>query len=582
MTTSEIAFVAAQVFGGLALFIFGMKVMSDGLQQAAGSRLRDLLYHLTRNRLAGGGVGSVMGFLVHSSAATVMLVGFVNAGLMSLSQSVPVMLGANVGTTISMQVVSFKLDEYCWFAIALGFLLQITGRREGVKHAGSVLFGFGLLFLGMQTMSLGVAPLKGGPLETVLQRADAATFTGMLLGLLISTCFTGIIQSSGATVGVLFALSTAGVFTEFRQVMPLLLGAHMGTCATALLGSIGTGVEARRVAIAHLMFNVLGSVAAIAMTPLYLWLIPRTADDLVRQIANAHTIIQSVNALLVLPLVVPFARLVERLTPSRAAPMERSHLRDSCIETPETALLAVLRETQRMAGFVREELDASIRCLVEGAPQVPAGLRRTEEAVNTLKAAISDYLMRVAGRRLSKRQSILVQHLLSSVADLERIGDHAMSIAEVGVERLGRNIWFDDESLEAWLEAYRKARHVLHLTGASLDPGLGKAERRRLAKEVIEARREYTDFAERVSEEHREQVRAKTVAPLTGVYFSRLVTCLDKTVEHSRSIAELELEPVFFVKERKLLKSSEEFAPLGIPENGFDATLDDSLFNGEE
>jgi phosphate:Na+ symporter len=582
MTPSEIAFVAAQVFGGLALFIFGMKVMSDGLQQAAGTRLRDLLYQLTRNRLAGGGVGSVMGFLVHSSAATVMLVGFVNAGLMSLSQSVPVMLGANVGTTLSMQIVSFKLDEYCWFAIAVGFLLQIGGRREGLKHAGSVLFGFGLLFLGMQTMSLGVAPLKGGPLEAVLQRADAATFGGMLLGLLISTCFTGIIQSSGATVGVLFALSTAGVFTEFRQVMPLLLGAHMGTCATALLGSIGTGIEARRVAIAHLLFNVLGSVAAISMTSFYLWLIPRTADDLVRQIANAHTIIQSVNALIVLPLVIPFARLVERVSPSRARPRERSHLRESCIETPETALLAVLRETQRMARFVREELAGSVRSLVEGAAQMPPGLRRTEEAVNTLKVAISDYLMRIAGRRLSKRQSILVQHLLNSVADLERIGDHAMSIAETGVERRNRNIWFADDSVRGWLAAYRGARHVLHLTWSSLEPQLSKAERRALATEVIEARREYSELSERVTEEHRQLVRSKEVAPLTGVYFGRLITCLDKTVEHSWSIAELELEPVFFVKERKLLKASEEFAPLGIPENGFDVEIDDTLFDVKE
>lgn len=578
MSKTDIAFAVAQVFGGLALFIFGMQVMSEGLQRAAGSKLRGLLYHLTRNRVAGLGVGTSVGFLVHSSATTVMLVGFVNAGLMTLAQSVPVTLGANVGTTLSMQVISFKLDAYCWFAVAVGFLLQVAGRKDSLKNVGSVIFGFGLLFLGIGTMSAGVEPLKGGPVEALLRRADAATFGGMVLGVLISTAVTSVIQSSGATVGILFALSSAGVFTEFGQVMPLLLGAHIGTCATALLGCIGTGIEAKRVAVSHLLFNVLGTVAAIAMSKLYLWLVPMTSGDLVRQIANAHTIIQTVNALLFLPFSARYARLVERLTPSRQAPAERSHLRDNVIETPEMALLATLRETQRMAHLVREEMAQSLRSLVLNTGPLPAELRHTEEIVDELKLSIREYLVRIAMRRLSQRQAMLVQHLLSAVGDLERIGDHSLALAELGVERRARGVWFDDDSFKSLMELYRRARSVLAATWRSLEPQLAKEERCALAQQILAARNEYLEQSRRVAETHRELVRSKSVPPLDGLYFGRMVACLDKTVEHSNSIAALELEPVFFVKETKLGKQSAAYVPSGIPVDVSQLSLDDTLF----
>jgi len=320
MSGTQIAFLVAQLLGGLALFVYGMKVMSDGLQRAAGNRLRDLLYHLTRNRVAAFLIGSVVSLLVHSGATTLMVVGFINAGLMSLVDSIPVILGANVGTTLSMQLVSFKLDEYAFFAIAAGMLLHLAGRKDLLRHIGSVLFGFGLLFLGMTTMSASLAPLKGGPIQALLQSTDAATLAGLLLGFLVSSALTGVIQSSGATIGVLFALASAGVFTEFRQVFALLLGAHVGTCATSLLGAIGTNIEARRAALAHLLFNVLGSLFAMALTPLWLWAIPLTADSLVRQIANAHTLVQLANALVVLPIAGLFAKLVVLVSPSKAPP----------------------------------------------------------------------------------------------------------------------------------------------------------------------------------------------------------------------------------------------------------------------
>ncbi len=556
MSGSQIPFLIAQVLGGLALFIYGMKVMSDGLQRAAGNKLRDLLYHLTRNRVAAISVGTVVGFLVHSSATTVMVVGFINAGLMTLTQSIPVVLGANVGTTLSMQVISFKLDEYAFFAVALGLLLQLAGRRDLLRHMGGVLFGFGLLFLGMKTMSGGVAPLKDGPLAELLQSTDAATVTGLLLGFLVSTAITGVIQSSGATIGVLFALSTAGVFTDFRQVFPLILGAHVGTCATALLGSIGTNIEARRSAIAHLLFNFLGSLVAMALTPLWLWLVPLIADDLVRQIANAHTLVQLANALIVLPFVGLFARLVVKVTPSKAPPPERSHLRDRYLDTPEMAIVAALRETQRMARLAHQSLKDAVRGVVEQSSEPLVRVQRTEEAVNTLKDSIRDYLLRLAAHRLSKRQSILVQHVLSSVTDLERIGDHATSLAELATAKSEKHIWFDDESMAGFLDLYRQASAVLRLTCQSLEPQLADEERRELAERILAARRDFKQSSQRLKETHQDRVRRKEEHPLTGIFFSRFVAALDKVVKHTRAIAIAELQPVFFVKRHKLQQKS--------------------------
>ena len=556
MGGAEIAFLVAQVLGGLALFIYGMQVMADGLKRATGNRLRDLLYHLTRNRVAAISVGTVVGFLVHSGAATFMVVGFINAGLMTLGQSVAVILGANVGTTLSMQVVALKLDRYAFFAIALGLLVQLAGRRELVKNVGLVVFGFGVLFLGMTTMSAAVAPLKDGPVADFLRGTDATTVSGLLLGLLASTVLTAGLQSSGATIGVLFALASAGVFTEFRQVFPLLLGAHIGTCTMALIGSVGTNIEARRSAVAHLAFNVLGSLLAIAALPFWLWLVPLVGGDLVRQIANAHTLVQLANALIILPLAGPFAKLVVAITPSKAPPPEQSHLRDRYLETPEMAIVAALRETQRMARLARGQFRDAVRGMVEQSGDALTRVQRTEEAVNTLKDSIREYLLRLAAHRLSKRQSILVQHVLSSVTDLERIGDHATSLAELATAKAEKHVWFDDQSMSGFLDLYRQAHDVLRLTEQSLEPQLGEQERHELAQHVLQARATFKESSQRLKEAHQERVRRKLDHPLTGIFFSRFLAALDKVVKHSRAIAAVELQPVFFVKRHKLQMKS--------------------------
>lgn len=581
MSGKDVFLLVTQLLGGLALFVFGMQLMSQALQRTAGGKVRNLLFHVTRHRLAGLAVGTTLGTMIHSSATTVMVVGFINAGLLTLVASIPVILGANFGTTLSMQVISFKLDDYCFVGIALGLLLELVCKRDLLKNLGGILLGFGLLFLGMRIMSAAVGPLKGsGTLETLLGYSDASTIGGLFVGIGAATLVTGIIQSSGAMIGMLFALAGAGVFRNIDQVLPLVLGAHIGTCATALLGSIGTNIEARRSAIAHLLFNVLGGLLAAAMIRFYRWAIPLTADDLVRQIANAHTMVQGINALLFLPLVVPYARFVEKITPSRAKPVEKSHLDDRYLDTPEMAIVAALRETRRMAALARRTLVLAMKGLVQLTTEPFAEAQKNEQAVNELKKAIGDYVLRIASHKLSRRQALLVQHIQTAVADIERIGDHATVLIELTTDKVHRRIWFDDPSMLEMIEMYQRAEAILRLTEFSLDPQLPKDTRQELAARILSHRNEYAERSRAIHERHRQRVLERCEDALTAMFYNRFILCFDKVVRHSKTIALAEMEPLFFVKERKLQRQAEEIARPSLPkEGGF--KVDERLFSFE-
>jgi phosphate:Na+ symporter len=579
MSGNDVFLLVTQILGGLALFVFGMQLMSQALQRAAGAKVRNLLFHVTRHRLAGLTVGTTLGTMVHSSATTVMVVGFINAGLLTLAASIPVILGANFGTTLSMQVVSFKLDDYCFVGIAVGLLMELVFKRELLKNLGGILLGFGLLFLGMRIMSAGVAPLKGsGTLELLLRYSDASTISGMFIGIGVSTLVTGIIQSSGATIGMLFALAGAGVFQNIDQVLPLVLGAHIGTCATALLGSIGTNIEARRSAVAHLLFNVLGALLAVAMVQFYRWAVPELGGDLVRQIANAHTLVQAVNVLLFLPFVVPYAKLVEKLTPSKAKPAEHSHLDDRYLDTPEMAIVSALRETRRMAALARRTLVLAMKGLVQLTTEPFAPAQKNEAAVNELKKAIGDYVLRIASHKLSRRQALVVQHVQTAVADIERIGDHATLLIELTTDKVHRRIWFDDASMLELVEMYQRAESILRLTELSLDPQLPKDARKELAAKVLAQRNEYAERSRAIHERHRQRVLDKCEDALTAMFYNRFILCFDKCVRHSKTIAIAELEPMFFVKPKKLRKHARELARPSLPVNGA-FKVDERLFD---
>jgi phosphate:Na+ symporter len=558
---SEFFFAITELFGGMGLFIFGMELMSGELQKTAGQRMRLLLSKLTSSRWSGLGLGILLGLLIHSGPTTVMTVGFTNAGLMDLVRAISITFGANVGTTLSMQIISFSIDRYCYLVIFAGLMARLVSRRVTVKHLGLVAVGLGLLFLGMRIMSDAVIPLKNsGYFATIPRYTNATTLAGTALGLLLSTVFTASVQSSGATIGILFALSTAGVFASFDQVFPLILGAHIGSCAPALIGSIGASISARRAAFSHLMFNILGATIAIIMYRVYAALIPLTSPSLLRQIANTHTAVQALTALIFIPFARQYGEFITRIFPSQQIEPEKTHLDDQLLEMPEKAIVASLKELQRMSAITRKMLQDTMRGFLDVNPERFLYVQKNEEVLDTLKETLNSYLIALAERSLSRRQSLIIQYLMSATADLERIGDHVDSIVELTREKISRGVWFSDETVLDLIELYKKADQILLLTTKSFEPSFYNAPAK-LAAEILQTRNQYVASSLSIMQKEKNKILEKKEDALSGIFLHRYLTSFNKIVQHSRTIALVEKEPLFFIKEHKLDKRSDKIVP---------------------
>ncbi len=553
-------FLVFQVLGGLALFIFGMNIMTDGLREAAGQKLRTILSVMTTRKLSGLGLGTLIATLVHSSATTVMVVGFINAGLMTLVQAIPVVLGANIGTTLSMQAISFKLGDYALFAVATGFIVSMVAKNPKYKKIGLSFMGFGLLFLGMNLMSDAIKPHRE-LLKPVMASISGETPKGLVLGILLATALTSIIQSSGATIGMAFALVTAGVLTSVEQTMPIILGAHIGTCATALLGSIGTSISAKRLAYSHLIFNVLNvTAAALLKGPLVAFLVWMSPDNVLRQSANLHTVVMVVAGFLMLPLSAPYARFITRVFRSRKPEPEPSHLDDKLLDFPEQAICACMRELQRVAKTCAKSLRlAGQTILFAQTPQDIHAIKLNEQVVNDVKAAMKEYLARLTRRYLSKRQAILIQHLDRCMSDLERIGDHIETICNLSLRRQKvPEAVVDKESFDTAFRLYENALHLFKLVIDSLDPDRENIQE--IAQQILQARDDYMQESLNTRAMFTDKVAQRLITPIAGIFFSEYIAALDRIVKHSKTIALAEKQPQFWIKRTKLGKHV-DFAP---------------------
>ena len=550
----KLFFMAFQILGGLALFIFGMNIMSDGLREAAGQKLRTVLSVMTTRKLSGLGLGTLIASLVHSSATTVMVVGFINAGLMSLSQSIPVILGANIGTTISMQAISFSLGRYALFAVTLGFLTSMVAQNPKAKKIGLSIMGFGLLFLGMNLMSDAIKPYRD-LLKPVMASISGETTQGLVLGILMATLLTSIIQSSGATIGMAFALVQAGVLTSVEQTMPIILGAHIGTCATALLGSIGTSMNAKRSAYAHLLFNVFNVLlASLLKGPLVALLVWMSPDNVMRQSANLHSVVMVVAAFLVLPFSAPYARLIVRLFRSHKPEPEPSHLDDKLLEYPEQAICASIRELQRVSHICFRSLRlAGQTILFAHTPQDIHAIKLNEQVVNDVKLAMKEYLASLTRRYLSKRQAILIQHLDRCMSDLERIGDHIETICNLSLRRQKvPEAIVDKEAFDTAFRLFENALHIFRLVIESLDPD--REDIQQIAQEILLARDGYMQASLTTRAMFTDKVAQRSITPIAGIFFSEYIAALDRIVKHSKTIALAEKQPQFWIKRTKLGK----------------------------
>lgn len=440
-------FLAIGLLGGLSLFLYGMERMSDALKNVAGEKMKDILAMLSNNRIMGLITGAIVTAVIQSSSVTtVMLVGFVTAGLMSLSQTIGVIMGSNIGTTITAQIVAFKVTKYALLLMAIGFGMLFSSKKEKIQQYGYMIMGLGMIFFGMGVMSDAMRPLR-----TYQPFLDLMTqMSNPVWGILVAALFTALIQSSSATTGVIIVLAMQGLIT-LKAGIALSFGANIGTCVTAFLASIGKPREALRVSIVHIMFNVAGVliflpfigpfaklvVAVSPSAPEGLTGLQAAAAVLPRQVANAHTIFNATCAILFLPLITYFARIVYRLVPDKPLPeieeIQPKYLSDMLFHTPSLALDAARHELKRMGKRVDLMNTAMLPAVLTGNRESLQTVRDMVEEVDVLYKHIVNYLAEVSKLTLNENQTQKLVKLMGAANDLEHIGD----LIEVNLLGLG-------------------------------------------------------------------------------------------------------------------------------------------------
>ncbi len=444
------------IAGGLAFFLYGMEKMSNGMKNTAGNKMRSILASLTRNRFIALIVGAFVTMVIQSSSATtVMLVSFVQAGLLNLGQSMGVILGADIGTTITAQMVAFKLTDYALLMVAIGFLVKMLGQTEKIKSVGDIILGFGILFFGMKLMSDVMKPLRTyAPFIDLMKDLE-----NPLMGILFGAGFTAIVQSSSATTGVLIVLAQQGLIT-LEGGIPVIFGANIGTCVTAALAGIGASREAKRVAIAHIMFKLAGVCLFIFWIPQFANLIRLMADKFdsgtARQLANAHTLFNVSLGLFFLPLITLFSKIIYFIYPKKLMPKSQElttwYIEDAMLETPSLAIDLARAEMARMAKLLGRMLNAiiipflsdekhvssqadkdeDVQLLLKEIPKKDAvfpdltllqGLDMREKKIDFLEKKISGYLTHIAQGNITKEQAEEVFGMVSIVKDMESMGD---------------------------------------------------------------------------------------------------------------------------------------------------------------
>ncbi len=542
--------------GGLGLFFIGMRFMSEGLQRVSRDRLRRILEALTNNRVVAVLVGlGVTSIIQSSSATTVMTVSFVNAGLMSLKQAIGIVLGANVGTTITAQIIAFKIHHYALPAIGLGVGLRLFARSGRWRSMGEVIMGFGMLFYGLAIMKDAMGPLK----DSAVVRGLFIKFDGNpLLGVLVGTILTVMMQSSSVTIGVTMTLAASGLLS-FQGAVALGLGGNIGTTITAQLASIGTNTAARRTAQAHTIFNVIGVFYILLVFPYFIklvdWITPGTPDLLIktaaeakgfgmelgdkpyigRHIANAHTLFNVVNTLVFLPLLEVLNKISSWIIPQRKAEEEfhLQYLDGTVVETPSMAIEQARSETERMGEISLAMVDGAMEAFFADTTSGLELVRKKEGVVDLLQREILSFLAKTAQSPLSPEDSKEISSIMNMVNNIERIGDHAENLCEL-VERKARlKLPFTETATENMREIYSVSREFLAMV---ID---GIRERNRYIKPEADAYEERINSLEDTMREgHIKRLNEGICGVDPGLVFIDMLTNFEKIGDHCFNIAE--------------------------------------------
>lgn len=528
------------LLGGLALFLYGMQMMSTGLEAAAGNRMKSILEKLTSNRVKGVLVGAAITAVIQSSSATtVMVVGFVNSGLMTLKQAVWVIMGANIGTTITGQLIALDIGAIApLFAIAgVGAIMFI--KSEKVHHISSIFAGLGILFMGMDMMGAAMSPLK----ESEAFISLMTKFDNPLLGILVGALFTAVIQSSSASVGILQALASTGMIPLSSAVF-VLFGQNIGTCITAVLASIGMKVNAKRTTVIHLLFNIIGTVlftVICLVTPYVTWIEAMTPGDPVAQIANAHTVFNIVTTLLLLPFGTHMANIAVRILPdSKKADDEDLRLKyirpfesSYAIGHSAVAVSQVRDEVNRMGDMVAKNISDSFDSLVQYDEKLRKKVSEREEYIDFLNKGISEYIVSLMASEMNMSDSRKINGYYAIISNLERIGDHAVNLAEYGDDMRKWEIDFSDTVKEELNEM--KAQCIAALD--NLKEVTSENVERILSQAVI-IEQKTDDMRDKYFKKQMQRLKKGKCKPQSGIVFSEILTDFERMGDHALNIAQ--------------------------------------------
>lgn len=540
------------LLGGLAVFIFGMNLMSDGLQKVAGTKMKSVLEFLTKNPIMGVLAGAVTtAVLQSSSATTVMVIGFVSAGLMGLKQAISVIMGANIGTTITAQLIAFKIGSYAWVFVIIGFIMFFfIKKNEKISQLGQTIFGFGMLFIGINTMGDTMKPLAASQVfaDLMLSVQDMP-----ILGVALGTIMTVVVQSSSATIAVLQNLaSQAGPdgitsIIGLEGAIPILFGDNIGTTITALLASIGASVNAKRTALAHTVFNLFGSIIFLFFVPQFAMFVsfisPKGAeiDIIARQIANAHITFNLLNTLIWLPFIFVLVKIVTKLVPGsdvERLPSQPLYLDYKLIEQPLFAIHLSRKELGRQIEFAKEMIEAARLSFIENSTEQVKKVFDLEEIVNALEEEISKYLSTIfTNDSLSEVQGNEISGLIHISSDIEHIGDYCVNIAEFSLLKINNGYSFSDDALLEIEESFAQINTMLNDTIDTLGN-----ESEASALRVLEQENLVNENEKTLRARHMERISQKLCSPEFTVTFTDIIHNIEKVGDCCKNIAEAVIE----------------------------------------
>jgi len=496
-----------EVLGGLALFLYGLSVLSNGFKKIFSSKLKQILTTLTKNPIRGVGLGAFVTSIIQSSSITVVtLIGLLNAGLLNLRQAVGVMLGAEIGTTVTAQIVAFKIGIYYSPILFIGFILWFFSRSKKLQYIGQVILGFGLLFLGMHLMSSGLKPLREIPFFiNLLIRFGQIPILGVLAGAL----FTAVIQSSSATIGLVIAMGMEGII-NLPSAIALALGANIGTCVTGALASIKSSLSARRLAISQLLVNIFGVLLFVFLLSPFSRVVALTSSNLSRQIANAHTFFNVIVTLTAIPLVGWLVKLTTKIV----------------------AILQAHKEILRMAAITQTMLQEAKEAFFTQNKSLARSIKEREVGVDELHHIIDNYLTKISSLDLSEDESQILTFLIHSVTDIERVADHADNLAEILEFKIKQGLSFSSKAQEELKLMFEESIQSFS-TAISAFKNYNKEK----AQKVLEIEEEINQLEKTLRESHYQRLREGVCKQEAGPIYLEVLSNLERISDHAENIA---------------------------------------------